>query len=391
MMDKVRFGIIGIGNMGSSHAEYLSAGEINGAELTAVCDINPSREAWAKKNLPETVAFFKDYKELLASGRVDAVLIATPHYLHPVIAIDAFKAGLNVLSEKPVGVYTKKVLEMYDVAKESGKTFGVMFNQRTNPAFKKARELVQSGELGELKRCVWIITDWYRTQNYYDSGTWRATWEGEGGGVLLNQCPHNLDLWQWIFGMPKAIRAEMSFGKYHNIEVEDDVTAYAEYENGATGVFIASTGEAPGTNRLEISGSRGKLKYEGGKLTFYRNQTDEREFCFDKNSPKFGKPIVDTIEVGIETPKLIEHRAITQNFTNHLLNGEELIASGFDGIKGLSISNAMHLSAWTGRKIELPIDGDEFLTELNKRRENSNFKKTVGSDEVADLSGTFGS
>ena len=328
MMDKVRFGIIGIGNMGSSHAKYLSAGEINGAELTAVCDINPSREAWAKKNLPETVAFFKDYKELLASGRVDAVLIATPHYLHPVIAIDAFKAGLNVLSEKPVGVYTKKVLEMYDVAKESGKTFGVMFNQRTNPAFKKARELVQSGELGELKRCVWIITDWYRTQNYYDSGTWRATWEGEGGGVLLNQCPHNLDLWQWIFGMPKAIRAEMSFGKYHNIEVEDDVTAYAEYENGATGVFIASTGEAPGTNRLEISGSRGKLKYEGGKLTFYRNQTDEREFCFDKNSPKFGKPIVDTIEVGIETPKLIEHRAITQNFTNHLLNGEELIASG---------------------------------------------------------------
>lgn len=389
-MDKVRYGIIGIGNMGTQHSKYLSNGDVKGAELTAVCDINPKRLEWAKENLPSGIALFDDYKKLLSSGLVDAVIIATPHYLHPVIGIEAFEAGLNVLSEKPIGVYTNKVLEFMDVAKKSGKAFGIMYNQRTNPVFAKARELVQNGELGTLKRCVWIITDWYRTQAYYNSGTWRATWEGEGGGVLLNQCPHNLDLWQWIFGMPTKIRAFMSFGKYHDIEVEDDVTAYAEYANGATGVFITTTGETPGTNRLEISGSRGKLICEGGKLTFYRTQRDEREYCFG-TSKGFERPVTDVIDVGFVPRTMQEHAMITQNFTNHLLNGEELIAPGYDGIKGLSISNAMHLSAWKNETVDMPVNGDEFYALLQERIKMSKSKKVEASGVVSDISGTYGS
>ena len=389
-MDKVRYGIIGIGNMGTQHSTYLSKGDVKGAELTAVCDINPKRLEWAKENLPSSVTVFDDYKKLLSSGLVDAVIIATPHYLHPVIGIEAFEAGLNVLSEKPIGVYTNKVLELMDAAKKSGKAFGIMYNQRTNPVFAKARELVQNGELGTLKRCVWIITDWYRSQAYYNSGTWRATWEGEGGGVLLNQCPHNLDLWQWIFGMPTKIRAFMSFGKYHDIEVEDDVTAYAEYENGATGVFITTTGETPGTNRLEISGSRGKLICEGGKLTFYRNQQDERVYCFGSEKG-FDRPVADVIDVGFIPRTMQEHAMITQNFTNHLLKGEELIAPGYDGIKGLSISNAMHLSAWKNETIDVPGNGDEFYALLQEKIKMSKVKKAEATGDVADLSGTYGS
>ena len=226
-MDKVRFGIIGIGNMGSSHATYLDAGEIDGACLTAVCDIKQSRLDWAKEKFGEKVALFENYKDMLASGLVDCVIVAVPHYDHPGICIDVLNAVINVICEKPIGVYAKQAEELIEVASKSDKIFGLMFNQRTNPMYRKARAMVQGGELGELKRCVWIITDWYRSQAYYNSGGWRATWKGEGGGVILNQCPHQLDLWQWIFGMPKTIRAFCAEGKYHNIEVEDDVTAYA--------------------------------------------------------------------------------------------------------------------------------------------------------------------
>lgn len=386
-MKNVRYGVIGIGNMGTQHVNQLGGGMIAGATLTAVCDINPKRLEWVGENFKD-VALFEDYSKLISSGLVDAIIIATPHYLHPIIGIEAFKAGLNVLSEKPIGVYTNKVLELMDAAKESGKAFGIMYNQRTNPMFAKAREFVRNGELGELKRCVWIITDWYRTQGYYDSGTWRATWEGEGGGVLLNQCPHNLDLWQWIFGMPTKIRAFMSFGKYHNIEVEDDVTAYAEYANGATGVFITTTGETPGTNRLEISGTRGKLICENGKLVFHRNQRDEREYCFG-TSDGFSKPTADVFEVKFEPRTKQEHQLIIENFTNHILRKAPLIAPGYDGINGLSISNAMHLSAWKDETVTLPVNGDEFYALLNERIKSSKSQKTVSDGGVADLSKTF--
>lgn len=389
-MEKVRYGVVGIGNMGSGHVSNLLAGEINDAVLTSVCDVKPDRLEWAKSVAADKnadIVLFDDYNKMLSGDLIDAVIIATPHYLHPVIGIEALKKGIHVLSEKPIGVYTKKVVEFMEVAEKSGKAFGIMYNQRTNSMYQKMREMIQNGELGELKRCVWIITDWYRTQAYYNSGGWRATWEGEGGGVLINQCPHNLDLWQWIFGMPSRIHAFCRFGVYHNIEVEDDVTAYAEYANGATGVFITTTGEYPGTNRLEISGSKGKLVAEDGKLIFTKLGVDEREFCFGATQG-FGSPPKETYEIHHEGGGQ-QHKGILRNFTNHILNGEKLLAPGYDGINGLSLSNAMMLSTWKNDWVDLPNDGEEFLSELKKRIAESKGKGEV-REVVADLEGTYG-
>ena len=391
-MEQVRYGIIGVGNMGTTHAKYLFDGEIKGAVLSAICDLKESRRAWAKEQFGEDFPVFEDYKEMLASGLCDVVLIATPHYMHPVIAIDAFNAGLNVISEKPVGVYTLAVKEMMEVAKRSGKAFGVMFNQRTNPVYRKMRDMVQSGELGELKRMVWIITDWYRTQYYYDSGDWRATWSGEGGGVLLNQCPHQLDLWQWIFGMPKTIRGFCSYGKYHDIEVEDDVTAYAEYENGATAVFITTTGECPGTNRLEISGSKGKIIADGkNTITWVKNEGDERVYCFEAENG-FSKLPTTKTEIVPESDMLPQHKGITQNFTNHLLYGEPLLASGYEGINGLTISNSIMLSSWKDCAVEVgnPENETEFYERLKVKIAGSRRKEARAEEaKVNDFSGSY--
>ncbi len=389
-MDIVRFGIIGCGNMGTGHLKNFASGKIKNVCVSAICDIVEEKLSAAKKIIGEDVKAYTDYKQLLADKACDVVLIATPHYLHPVIAIEAFNADLHVISEKPIGVYANKVRELYEVAKKSDKLFGVMFNQRTNPMFQKMREIVQSGELGELKRLVWIITDWYRTQSYYNSGGWRATWEGEGGGVLLNQCPHQLDLWQWIFGMPAKISANCYVGKYHDIEVEDDVTAFAEYANGATATFISTTGECPGTNRLEISGDKGKLVAEDGKLTWTKLEVPEREWCYTcEEGFKKAPCTTEVLEFPKDPDKLYDHSAIVQNFANAILFGEPLLASGFEAINGLELSNAMFLSSWTGGPVNVPCDGDLFYEELQKRIAGSTYKKTV-VEKTADLSDTYG-
>ena len=386
-MDKVRFGIVGFGNMGTGHCKYLNAGEIEGATLAAICDIKPAKLEMAKEAYPD-VALFDNHMDMFKSGKIDAVIIATPHYFHPTIGIDAFNCGINVISEKPAGVYTKQVEEIMAVAKKSGLAYGMMFNQRTNPMYQKMREMVQGGELGQLYRCVWIITDWFRTQSYYDSGDWRATWDGEGGGVLLNQCPHQLDLWQWIFGMPTRIHAFCHEGKYHNIEVEDDVTAYAEYANGATGVFITTTGEAPGTNRFEITGTLGKLVAEGNTLKFTKNEVDAAEFSRTSDQG-FGRPKTEYIEYKFENGGP-QHKGITQNFTDHLIKGTPLLASGYEGINGLSISNAMMLSSWKNDWVNLPNDGEEFWAELQKKIASvKNREKKVVEEKIADLSDTY--
>lgn len=385
---KVKIGIIGIGNMGSSHAVDLYNGEVEGAVITAVCDYNTQRLKWAKERLGESIQTFDHPEAFLECGDIDAVIVATPHYDHPPLAIQSLKKGLHVLVEKPVGVYTKNVRELNEVAKKSGKVFGIMFNQRTNPLYQKLRDLVQSGELGEIKRTNWIITDWYRSQSYYDSGGWRATWAGEGGGVLLNQDPHQLDLWQWTSGlMPKRVRAFCGFGKFHDIEVEDDVTAYVEYENGATGVFVTSTGDAPGTNRYEISGDRGKLVVEDGKLTFWRLRQSERQFN-KVYKGGFGEPECWKIDIPIKG-EATQHKGITTNWVNAIRYGSELLGPGEEGIKGLEISNAMHLSAWTDDWVDLPINEDLFYSKLQERIKESTFKKKHGADKTLNVHGTY--
>ena len=270
-MKQVRFGIVGIGQMGGSHAEWLAEGKVENAVLAAVCDVNPQKKEWAAEKLPQDVKFYDNYIDMLDSGEIDAVLIATPHYDHPVIAIEALNRDLHTLVEKPAGVYTKKVREMNAVAESKPHlVFGMMFNQRTNPLYQRIKEIVANGEIGEIRRTNWIITTWWRPQAYYDMSSWRATWNGEGGGVLANQAPHQIDLWQWICGMPTKVRANLQYGSHRNIAVEDDVTAFVEYENGATGTFITCTHDIIGTDRFEIHGDKGKILVEGSKKVTVR-------------------------------------------------------------------------------------------------------------------------
>ena len=361
-MDSLRVGIIGIGNIGSAHAACIIKGEIKNLELVAVCDINSERLTSFAEKYPR-IKTFSDYTEMLNFEKLDAVIIAVPHPLHADIAILSLEKGLNVLLEKPADITVTKVLKLNEVAKKSGKVFAIMFNQRTNPLYIKAREIVCSGALGELKRTSWIITNWYRTQKYYDSSDWRATWSGEGGGVLINQAPHNLDLWLWICGMPKSVSAYCGIAKYHNIEVEDEATVITHYENGATGIFVTSTGESPGTNRLEISGTRGKLVLENEVLKWWKLREDEREFCFNADKV-FERIEFDYSEIKSDFSET-GHKGILQNFTNAVLYDEELLSPGVEGINELTISNAAYLSSWNESKvIKLPFDNEEFDKKL---------------------------
>ena len=367
-MKSVRIGIIGIGNMGSAHAVNIFKGKVNNLKLTAVCDMDVDRLQWATQTFGSEVHIYSDYHLLLESGVVDAILIATPHNLHPTIAMDGFAANLHVLTEKPAGINTLNVRQMNEAGKKTDRIFGIMYNQRTNPLFSHLKQMVEAGELGEMKRFVWIISNWYRTQAYYDSGAWRASWKGEGGGVLLNQCPHNLDIWQWITGMPVKIRAFCKYGHYHNITVEDDVTILAEYANAATATFITSTGEYPGTNRLEYSGTKGKAVIEEGILKLYLLDIDERETCFNSKEgfPSMEVRYKEIVQQESETA----HIGILQNFTNAILHGESLLAPGYEGILGLTISNAAYMSDWLDRWIDLPMDEKLFSQMLNKMQSN---------------------
>lgn len=383
---QVKVGIIGIGNMGTAHSLQISTGKVEQMQLVAVADRNAHQRDWAKQNLPESVQIFDEGVDLINSGLCDAVMIAVPHYQHPELAIAAFARGIHVLCEKPAGVYTKQVAEMNAAAAKAGVVFAMMFNQRTNCLYRKMHDMVQGGELGRVKRVNWIITDWYRTQYYYDSGAWRATWGGEGGGVLLNQCPHNLDLLQWICGLPVRVRAFCHEGKWHDIEVEDDVTAYMEFENGATGVFVTTTGDAPGTNRFEIDCEWGKLVCEDNELILYRNARSDIEFCQNADQG-FAKPACErvVVETDGENP---QHAGVMRAFAGCILNGSPLIARGEEGIRGLMLSNAMHLSSWLEQTVSLPIDEDLFLAELNKRRAVSRLK--TGESVYADTKGSYG-
>ena len=387
----VRLGIIGVGNMGTAHINNINSGQCPEVKVTAVADINPERIAWAKENLSDDALLFNHAEELLEKGKdiVDAVLIAVPHYDHPKYAIDAMRRGIHVMSEKPAGVYTKQVRimnEAAEVAKADNIKFGMMFNQRTDHIYRKMREIVKSGILGRIKRTSWIITDWYRSQAYYNSGAWRATWSGEGGGVLLNQCPHNLDLWQWICGMPNKVEAKMHFGKWRDIEVEDDVSVYVEYPDGGTGTFITTTGDFPGSNRFEITLEGGKLLAEGGKLKMWKLGEMEPDFS-KRNDVPFGSPAVEFSEVETDGESL-QHIGVLNAFAGAILRDSPLIADGCEGINGLTLSNAMHLSAWTGRMVDIPFDEDFYYEELMKRVRGSRRKENIKS-VTSDVEGTY--
>lgn len=365
---KVKIAVIGLGYMGQAHIRNIAT--LGNTELTAVCCLNCEQgKQIAQDNGCE---YFADYNELLKRKVCDAVLISTPHYHHTTIGIDSLKAGYHVLVEKPLSVHKADCERLISAHTNEKQIFAAMFNQRTDPHYKKIKELIGRGELGEFVRVNWIMTDWFRTNYYYNCGSWRASWAGEGGGVLINQCMHQLDLLIWLCGMPKRVRGFCGFGKYHDIEVEDEATAYLEYPNGATGVFIASTGEAPGTNRLEICGDNGKVVVENGKLTFFRNETSAAEF---KETQKVitGTPDLWHIDIPVDE-KGGQHSEIVENFSNAILHGDKLIGPAAEGIKSVELDNAIRYSAWTGEMVELPLDGKAYQVKLEELIKNSKSK-----------------
>jgi predicted dehydrogenase len=383
-MNTVRLGIIGMGNIGRYHAEYLLNGKVNRCQLTAVADALAPLEPWAARGLRT----FNDGEALIRSGAVDAVIIATPHYQHTTLGIAALEAGLHVMVEKPISVHKADAERLIAAhARHPDRVFAAMFQLRTEPRYVKIKRLVSTGELGPLVRVSWIITDWFRTEAYYASGGWRATWKGEGGGVLLNQCPHNLDLLQWLCGMPARVRGFCQLGRYHNIEVEDNVTAYWEWASGATGVFITSTGEAPGTNRLELCGTRGKLVLENNRLTFTRNETDMLEFSRTARTG-FARPDVWHVEIPFADAPA-QHATLTQNFVDAILDGAPLIAPGAEGLHSVELANATLYSSLTEQTITLPLDGAAYEAKLQELIARSRFEKKVVAVEAEDFTKSF--
>jgi predicted dehydrogenase len=382
-MNTVRLGIIGLGNIGQHHFGYLTAGKVSRAELVAVSDAVP-----AKLDQYKTLETFTDGEELIRSGLVDAVIIATPHYQHTSLGIAAFKQGLHVMVEKPISAHKADAERLIAAHQQRPElVFAGMFQLRAEPRYLKIQKLIQAGDLGEIVRMSWIMTDWFRTEAYYASGGWRATWKGEGGGVLLNQCLHNLDAMQWLLGMPARVRGFCQLGRFHHIEVEDNVSACLEYGNGATGTFVSSTGEAPGTNRFEIVGTRGKVVLERDHISFTRNDADMIQFS---RAAKLGfaKPEVWNVEIPFENAPNA-HATLMQNFVNAILDGEPLIAPGAEGIHSVELANVILYSSLIGQTVELPMDSAAYEQKLNQLIAGSKIEKKVVAVSNEDFTQSF--
>ena len=386
----INLAIIGLGNMGTSHLRDVTS--LENTTLVAVCDIDQNKANDMAEHYD--VPAFYDYESLLDKAELDAILISTPHYDHTPITIAALSQGINVLVEKPIAVHAKDARKMITAYEEAKKKYpdlvwAAMFQQRTYGFWQKIKEMIDTGELGKLVRCTWIITDWFRTQSYYDNGGWRATWAGEGGGVLLNQCPHNLDLYQWFVGLPNKVAGFAQIGKYHHIEVEDEVTGYFEYDNGMVGHFMTTTAESPGTNRLEIVGENGKLVFENGELIFHKNKYSMFKQIKEAEGG-FAKVEKEVIEVEFEHHGQPGHKIVTENFANAILNGETLIAPASEGLNSVMLGNAIMFSSFLGQPITLPFDEDAYADKLKSLAENSDFEKKVretGAEE--DMASSF--
>lgn len=381
-MKSVRLGIIGLGAEGGMYAGLIADGKIKNMVIGAICDVDPAKKAISEEKYPE-ITFYDNYLDLLESGNVDAIVTCVPHYLHPEMGIEALKRNIHALVEKPAGVYTKQVRELNEFAATKPElTFAIFFNQRTNPLYQKLKEVIDNGEIGEIRRTNWLITTWWRPQGYYDQSAWRATWGGEGGGVLVNQAPHQLDLLQWLCGMPTQVYSNVKYGYQRNIAVEDEVTSVFDYENGATGVFITCTHDVLGTDRLEITGSKGKIVVDGSKkITIKRLVKSEPEMNATMSMMDVMKVFMGQSDDNIYSEEALEfsstsffdqHISVLNNFAANILDGTPLIAPGSDGIKGVRLANAIHLSSFLGKKVEIPFDEELYLAELNKKIKEEN-------------------
>jgi len=384
-MDNVRIGIIGMGNMGQFHAKDIIEGKVARGKLAAVGSTSPSKLSEFEK---KGIKVYGSGEEMITSGNIDALLIATPHYQHTSLGIAALEAGLHIMVEKPISAHKADAEKLIAKAKaHPDQVFAGMFQLRVEPRYQKIREIVQNGQLGDLMRVLWIMTDWFRSEIYFQSGGWRATWKGEGGGVLLNQCLHQLDAMQWITGMPNRVSSHVGIGKWHDIEVEDDVTCYMDFPNGATGAFITSSGETPGSNRLEIAGTKGRLILENDKLLLTRNAVPSDEWC---KTSKIGFQQPETTEEEIPIPgSESPHAKLMTNFVNAIIDGEALIAPGSEGIGSVELANVMVYSGLIEKAIDLPLDGAAWEAKLNDLIVNSNHEKKTAEVSNEDFAASF--
>ena len=377
MADKVRLGIVGLGAQGSMYAQFIKTGMVPNMEIGAICDHDQAKAEIVQGEFPD-VKFYSDCETMLDSGDVDAIVTCVPHYLHPEMGIAALQRGVHALVEKPAGVYTKQVKELNAFAATKPElTFAIMFNQRNNPLYQKIKEIVDNGDIGKIRRTNWVITTWWRPQGYYDQSAWRATWGGEGGGVLVNQAPHQLDLLQWICGIPKSVYAKVAYGFRRNIAVEDEVTALIDYGEGATGVFVTATHDLVGTDRFEILGDNGKIVVDSSKTaTVSRLSKPERELSESMDMQDVMRLFTGQLNIDdyyssdvieFESAWGGQHAGVLENFAANILDGTPLIAPGSDGINGVRLANAIHLSSWTGAEVPLDFDEEAYLVELNKR------------------------
>ena len=384
-MDSVRLGIVGLGNMGKAHLSNIRAGKVPGLKVTALCE-----SVGTLPDLQGDEASFTDVSAMINSGKIDAILICTPHFSHTTIGIEALTAGLHVLVEKPISVHKADCERLIAAHKDKTKIFAAMFNMRTNACFKKVKDLIDSGEIGAVRRVHWEVTNWFRTNYYYATGGWRGTWKGEGGGVLMNQCPHNLDLFQWMFGMPQRVRGFCQFGRFHQIEVEDDVTAVLQYDNGTTATFVTSTGEAPGRNVLEISAEQGRITVtDGAKIHFQRNRQPMSKFCMEAEAA-FAMPESWHMDIPVDASGG-QHVEILQNFTNAIIKGETLLSPAEQGIYSVELANAILLSTWQDKTIELPMSSADYERILTEKGNASTFQKSkvVAKATAADFAASF--
>lgn len=380
MVDKVKLGIIGYGAEGGMYAGFFKNNDErlnDNIELAAICDNDPAKKAKVAEDFPG-LPFFDNYLDLLESGIVNAIVTTVPHYDHCVMGIAALERGIHLLGEKPAGVYTKDVERLIETSKKHPETtFAIFFNQRTNPLYRRVKQLMDEKAIGDLQRATWIITTWWRPQGYYNQSAWRATWGGEGGGVLVNQAPHQLDLLQWICGKPEKVYAKLQYGAGRNIVVENEVNALLDFGNGATGSFITCTNDIVGTDRFEIFGTKGKIIVEDSKKLIVKQLTaPEAELSENMDMQDVMRLFMgqvnmeDYVKVTEEefvTPQGLQHISVLNNFADHIVNGEPLLANGEEGINGVTLANAMHLSSWLDKEVDYNVDGDLYLAELNKR------------------------
>ncbi len=381
---RVRVGVIGVGNMGSAHCNGLQNHPY--LELTAVADVIESRRA--RWSADPSVQVFDSGQALIRSGTCAAVIIATPHFSHVALATAALRAGLHVLVEKPIAADVKDAEQLLKEPKAEGQILALMFNQRTNPAYGAIRDWVKNETFGPLRRMSWVITDWFRAQSYFDSGDWRATWRGEGGGALLNQAPHQLDLLCWMFGRPNHVFANCGFGRWHSIGVEDEVSAILGFEGGVTGTFVTSTGEAPGRNRLEVVLDRATLVYDTREDVILIEETSVPISEAIQHNKAFQKPKTELrrFEVAGQGG---QHQAVLDNFGEAISSGAKLLAPGADGLDSLMLANALTLSGALEQKIELPLSAARYRRWLRgkQRVEQPRAEPVVAA--LNDLSGSF--